>query len=250
MLLIDVGNTRIKYVVTSSDQPIGTDEPLARAHNGDFADCLTQLLVDVEVKPQSVFVSNVAGEDAAQAIAQYCDARWRLPVEFARVERTALGVKNGYQRLVELGVDRWVAIHGARHWADGNVIVVNCGTAITVDVLSADNRFIGGAILPGPMMAMRALSQDAAGIPQVPMGNSGLEIGSSTRDCVHAGAWAACAGGVEKMVVEITRQLPDVVQCIVVSGGAAAELLKLVKFDYCYDANLVLRGLARLSQCD
>ena len=178
-----------------------------------------------------------------------------------KVKRQQCGISNGYTRLSELGVDRWMAVLGARKiFSNGNIIIVNCGTAITVDWLDDMNRFQGGAILPGFELAAKALS-NADGINSFRPKQSDQVVGVQTSECVQLGVFSACVGGVEKIVNNIQSKLKKDESFLLVSGGAAPLLENAwslsdsfiidASFNECkYDANLILRGLNKVLECD
>ncbi|MGH1539538.1 MAG: type III pantothenate kinase [Arenicella sp.] len=251
-LFIDVGNTRIKWYEQVPGSVLSLDEASnALSHSGRFFQSYQKAFAGLKVEPECVCVANVAGLSARSELESFCRDMWGLEPWFAEVERKALGITNGYHNLDELGVDRWLAVHGARQIGSGHVVVIDCGTAINVEVLTVDNNYLGGAILPGLNLALQALSVNADGISA--FGMSGLDelgVGRTTKQCVQSGAVFACVGGVEKLVSNIKKRFINEPMRIIVTGGAAESLLPFVTFDSVNDANLVLRGLIRLAQCD
>ena len=247
-LLVDVGNTRIKALPYQSQYG---DASFAKnaftvVHNHCFDQAFARVLTNVS-RPQDVWVSNVAGDQARLAVESFCHEEWKIKPNFAHVERDRHGIQNSYINLDELGVDRWMAIQGARQLLKGALIIIGCGTAITVDALSEDDVFIGGAILPGLELSVNSLSK-AQGIPQINFQKYSHALGTTTTDCVRVGAINACAGGVEKIVVSIIEKFVDIPITILASGGAAKVILSATNLKFEYDANLVLRGLQRVSK--
>lgn len=246
-LLVDVGNTRIKALLYRFQQGEESfdSKALSVSHDRDFERAFAEVMAKSS-RSKDVWVSNVAGEKARLAIESLCLDNWGVKPNFARVERSQYGIDNSYLNLDELGVDRWMAIQGARQLCEGALIVIGCGTAITVDFLSEDNVFKGGAILPGLELAANALSH-ADGIPRFDFQEYTHSLGTTTADCVRVGAINSCAGGVEKIVASIIKQFPNVSIQILASGGAAEAVLSATKIKFQYDANLVLRGLQRVA---
>lgn len=284
-LLIDIGNTRIKwFLLDLLDGQVGESikgtviegaenrnvakisavKPcFAFAHENDFdpavVACFTELDVD-EGSTFDIFVSNVAGQCARQALCNFFELNWQCTPYFISVKRDAVQIKNRYNNLSELGVDRWVAVIGARQLykksidskKDKPIIVINCGTAITVDLLSADNVFEGGVILPGFDLVSNALSK-ANGITHFEPVNINSPYGRTTQDCVRVGVLSACVGGVEKVVADICSSLKVSERdqmTILVSGGAAQLFLNATVLDCDYDPNIIIRGLNRLAECE
>jgi len=251
-LYLDVGNTRIKYWLDSNSSP---DRTLLKrdvlcdaiAHGKEFdramesIGCNLPTLGDIK----EVWVSNVAGDVARLEIEAYCQERFGVQANFAKVKRELYGIKAAYTDLSELGVDRWLAILGSRELKElGSVIVINCGTAITVDWLDEDNTFRGGAILPGFDLAFSALNKTANIGHFSAIEQSGL-VGVTTEQCVSKGVVNACVGGVEKLVNEVEQNKSS--SLVLVSGGASSIFFDATHLEYEYDANLVIRGLIRLS---
>ena len=246
-LLVDVGNTRIKALscqIQQSDACFNKDA-LWVTHESDFDRSVVKMFEQFS-QPKDVLVSNVAGDQARHAIEKFCMDKWEVKPKFAHVERSKHGIQNSYVNLDELGVDRWMAIQGARQLFEGAIIVIGCGTAITVDLLSGDDVFVGGAILPGLELTASSLSQ-TDGIPQFDFQEYNHVLGASTADCVRVGVINACAGGIEKTVASIIEQFSGVPIKILASGGAAKSILSATNLKFEYDANLVLRGLQRVT---
>jgi type III pantothenate kinase len=138
---------------------------------------------------------------------------------FASVPERA-GVKNGYRNPAQLGCDRFAAAIGAHALAAGqSVIVANCGTATTIDAVTADGRFLGGMILPGLGLMATSLARNTAQLPQVAQGGK-LPSGfaDNTDDAILSGLLAAQAGAIEHACA-----LHQAQACLI-SGGAAAYI--------------------------
>ena len=262
-LLIDIGNTRLKWLCVDSDGMISNEvEPFAIAHQHDFPKTLKTCFGKgspfeahfSNVSIDQLVVSNVAGEVAAASLLEFAGKEWGVQPSFAHVQKEQLGISNSYEVLSELGVDRWLAIIGSRQvFPNGNVIVINCGTAITVDALNADNHFLGGAILPGFQLAAKALSK-ADGIAEFNLSfiqeTAQKTTGTRTVECVRLGVIAACVGGVEFSVKKIISDMNVSTVNILLSGGAAGLFLDASKLECEYDANVIMRGLSEIVKCE
>lgn len=262
-LLIDIGNTRLKWLCVDVNTVISAEvEPFAIAHKHDFPKTLKECFGKgssfeahfSNVSIDQLFVSNVAGEVAAASLLTFAQKEWGIQPSFACVQREQLGIKNSYEVLSELGVDRWLAIIGSRQvFPDGGIIVINCGTAITVDVLNADNHFLGGAILPGFQLAAKALSK-ADGIaefrPSFIQEAAQKTTGTRTVECVRLGVIAACVGGVEFSVKKIISNMEVGAINILLSGGAAGLFLDASTLECKYDPNVIMRGLSEIIKCE
>jgi len=155
MLAIDAGNTRIKWGIHNGQQwsATGTVET-SRAVE------LSESLRGIKTAGLAI-ASNVAGAAVQAAIEAACKG---LAVRFVRSEASQLGVTNGYRDPSQLGTDRWVALIAAHHARPGHKLVINAGTALTIDALTGDGRFLGGIIVPGPALMRRSLDRATAAL--------------------------------------------------------------------------------------
>ena len=172
-------------------------------------------------------------------------------IEFVAVPRRGGGVRVGYLEPWRLGVDRFVAAVGAhRLFAGVPVWVVGVGTAMTLDLVDARGRHRGGAIIPAPALMVDTLFDRTAGIRRRSRGGSrggtGL-FGRSTRAAVSQGARYAAAALIDRAVEE-GRVLVGRKPLVILTGGQAGAVRPLVESACVGVADLVLRGLAVLSQ--
>ena len=234
ILLIDSGNSRIKWAWAHS----GPDW-LRHGAVEQGGDALSAAFAALPA-PDRIVVSNVAGKAAAQRIEAAC-ALWKLPVEFITAQAGQCGVRNGYERPAQLGSDRWAALIAAWRHEQSACLVVNCGTAITVDALSDQGEFLGGLILPGLELMRRSLIASAA---QLESGHGvWREFPRNTADAMHSGAIQAAAGAIRRQYALLEARREHAPTRCILSGGAADELqahldLPLLRMD-----DIVLRGL-------
>jgi type III pantothenate kinase len=229
ILCLDSGNTRIKWGLRQDDVwldrgAMPVDGLAAFAPNTD-----------------RVVACNVAGA-AAQAAIKSLAARLDARLEWVESQARQCGVINGYEQPQQLGADRWAALIGARGLHGGTCLVVNAGTATTVDVLGADGRFRGGLILPGVTMMRQSLASNTAQLP-VADGNF-RALPTNTADAIASGALAATLGAIERMFAPLAAE-PEVL-CLL-SGGAASALLPHLRIAHRLIPDLVLEGLAAIA---
>jgi type III pantothenate kinase len=233
VLALDAGNTRIKWGVHDGHAWSATGA-VATAGSKGLYDALREALpVDAAI------ASNVAGLEVAADLEAACD-RADTPLTTIRSERQRLGVVNGYREPQQLGSDRWAALIAAHHLADGHKLVVNAGTALTVDALTGDGRFLGGLIVPGPALMRRSLDRGTAGLRLTE--GAFHEFPESTPDAITTGAIQACVGAVERVARSMASR-----GCapgrIILSGGAAGEISGFLPIASTLQENLVLDGL-------
>jgi len=158
------------------------------------------------------------------------------------------GVSNGYDHPNRLGVDRWVAMIGARQrvlaqGAPRPALVVMVGTAVTVDALDAQGRFLGGLILPGFGLMLRALEMGTAGL-KAPTGEA-VDFPTNTSDALMSGGADALAGAVERMHRRL-RQRTGAEPALIMSGGAAVKLAPITELPFETVDTLIFEGLLQL----
>lgn len=246
LLLVDIGNSRIKWalasvgVLTSGGTFVRGDDPSAGLdrHWSEMA------------PPGAVHVANVAGPAVAERLADWVRARWGLSARFARAEASRGGVINGYDRPEELGVDRWLGLLGLHRHYPLPACLVDCGTAVTLDLLDADGRHRGGLIAPGLAAMRRSLRRDTHALGPVeghPAPDASL--GRDTLSGMATGCVLACAGLVEKCVADIRRESGAPIG-LVLSGGDAATVGRRLSIPCLVDETIVLRGLLLMAESE
>lgn len=247
-LLLDAGNTRLKWALVRNERlrARGAIEYTPRTR---FESGLRRLLRQAHGCEQ-VLVSSVAGPGVERELRRALRGAGLPAPRFVRVGRRAGGVVNAYAEPWRLGVDRWVALIGARARYPGRALcLASVGTALTLDLLDASGRHRGGAIAPGPDLMVRALLDRTAGIRRRARGGSGAGRAlytRGTRAAIEAGARHACAALIERAVAEGARRLgrrPD----LLLAGGGAAALAPLLRGPRRRDDGLVMRGLLVLA---
>jgi type III pantothenate kinase len=245
-MAIDVGNTRLKWAQYASPQPAAS----LLAHGAVFLETIDSL-ADNEWKhlapPASMLGCVVAGEGVKRRVEEQLEI-WDLEPRWVVPSARACGVSNGYDHPNRLGVDRWVALIGAwhhvlAHGALRPALVVMVGTAVTVDALDATGRFLGGLILPGFGLMLRALEMGTAGL-KAPTGEV-VDFPTNTSDALMSGGADAMAGAVERMhrkLLTRTGQQP----ALIMTGGAAVKLAPITDLAFETVETLIFDGLLQL----
>jgi type III pantothenate kinase len=245
VLLVDVGNTRIKWARFDGAQ-LGKSR--AAAHAGwKTADFVRHLF---RGKPPSrVVATSVAGPEVDRALSAAARSRG-ITVSYIRVPRRGGGVTVGYAEPWRLGADRFAGIVGAHQLFKGVAgLVVGVGTAMTLDLVDASGRHRGGAIVPAPELMVRTLLERTHGIRRRAQGGATREqgvFGRSTRAGIEQGARYAAAGLIDRTVEE-AHILLGRDPLVVLTGGQAASVRPLLLSACVTVPDLVLRGLAVLS---
>lgn len=232
ILCIDCGNTRLKWGLLGADGAWHARGALELAR----IDFLRPALIDQPTFTRAIGC-NVAGADNAQRI----EAQLGMAPQWLVPQRRQCGVTNGYAHPAQLGADRWASLIAARGLHEGACLVVNAGTATTIDLLDADGNFLGGLILPGLSMMRAALARNTADLPLAAASHQAIP--TDTDSAIASGALEATAGAIERM----HARLDNAAAPCLLSGGAAAELQALLRIPLQNIDDLVLRGLARIA---
>ena len=243
-LLIDIGNTRVKW---ARDAAGGLGRSRAARHAGwsarDF-----EPVVGTGARTERILVASVAGDPINAALRRAAQRRGAPVPQFVTTQRKACGVTAAYLEPWRLGVDRFLGMIGARaHFERLPLCIVGVGTAMTVDLLAADGRHRGGAIIPAPPLMISSLLEGTRGIRRRAQGGvKGSAVAlfaRSTRSALEQGARYAAAATVDRAVEE-AHALVGRAPLVVLTGGGAAELRPLIRSASLEVADLVLWGLA------
>jgi type III pantothenate kinase len=238
-LLIDLGNTRIKWarrgVAGVGDvQAIEHADP---AWQTGFAQALTQM-----PDPQAIAVAAVAPELIVAAALRLLQARWpQVPVQ--RVFSTAglRRFRSAYAQPERMGVDRFLAAATAAELQTA-VLVIGCGTALTIDLIEASGQHLGGLIAPAPETMRAAVLSRTARVHWLREGTA-LDFGANTEDALEGGVWAAAAGMVERSLRK-ARDRIGTEPTLIAHGGSAPMLARMLEMPLAIDQTLVLTGMA------
>ncbi len=142
-----------------------------------------------------------------------------------------------------VGADRLANATAAYDEFHRACVIVDAGTAVTVDAVSADGAFLGGAILPGIALWARALARGPALLPELSVKGPGPAIGRSTPSAISSGTLRGLAGAVDRLTADIAEELGGS-EHIVLTGGDAPHLAGLCRTRMHVRPNLTLAGLA------
>lgn len=241
LLLIDAGNTRVKWALARDDAAPGHWDDAGMVEHAQLQDLAA---IFIAAAPARAVVSNVAGP-ALHALLERLLRQAGIGAStiewFASVPQRA-GVRNGYRNPGQLGCDRFASAIGARAlYPERALLVATCGTATTIDAVQ-DGVFIGGMILPGLGLMAQSLARNTAQLPQIAQG---LDVADPFADhtdaAIASGCLGAQAGAIERAAAALARRAGPV-QCLL-SGGAAALIAPQLALEHVKIDNLVLIGL-------
>lgn len=245
-IYLDVGNTRIKWRCD------GTSKTYIAASLDELARQWQNFGETAQVR---LFGCNVRGEAIAAQISALSEACFSSPIVWLTSQSECCGVISGYQDPRRLGVDRWAALVAARaRIPDAGCIVIDAGTAITVDAIDAAGRHRGGVILPGLRMMFEGLgaAQQLHTVSNEEMqlfSSRPKVLADSTRDAIIAGVIFSAQGGVKSVIEQQCEQIKAKIRSIpILVTGGDASMLKIDSLQMQWQPDIVIEGVALLSR--
>ncbi len=248
-LAIDIGNTRLKWALYA--EPVPQAQPLASG--AEFLENIDQLADGAWAPlaaPRRMLGCCVAADAIKRRVEEQMEELWDVPAHWVVASAAEAGLINGYDHPTRLGTDRWVAMIGARHrmLAQGParpMVVVMVGTAVTVEAVDTGGTFLGGFILPGHGIMLRALESGTAGL-HVPTGEV-RPFPTNTSDALTSGGTYAIAGAVERMVRHVRERCGAEPACYM-TGGAGWKMAPHMGVPFELVEQLIFDGLLVLQQ--
>jgi type III pantothenate kinase len=246
-LAIDIGNTRLKWSLYDAPRPGAA----LLAHGAEFLENIDKLADGPWAAlptPTAILGCIVAGDAVKRRVLEQLEL-WDIHPQWVVSSAAEAGLTNGYDHPTRLGADRWVAMVGARHrmLAQGParpMVVVMVGTAVTVEAIDAEGKFLGGLILPGHGIMLRALESGTAGL-HVPTGEVRL-FPTNTSDALTSGGTYAIAGAVERMVQHVRQHCGAEPACTM-TGGAGWKMAPSMSVPCELVDNLIFDGLLAMA---
>jgi type III pantothenate kinase len=243
ILVIDVGNTRLKWAWLTST---GLSDQQAILHRGAKPGMWRAALFESGQKPSRILCSNVAGLKMGSTLSKLAKKAFRVDVEFVTSAAEFRGLTNGYLNPNLLGSDRWLALIGAWTRARSALCVVDVGTAVKVDSVDAAGRHLGGLIVPGIHMMREALmskTSDIADAAEQSTPSLAGVLADNTIGAVSRGAVFALAGLADRSA-EVIEQSTGVRPKLFITGGDAGMIVGTMRTKCEIVPDLVLQGLA------
>ena len=250
-LALDVGNTRLKWALYEAAQPDAT----LLAHGAEFLENIDKLAEgpwSELPEPSQILGCIVAGDAIRRRVMSQLDL-WHATPQWVVASAAEAGLTNGYDHPSRLGADRWVAMIGARQHMLANtgfkerrpLVVVMVGTAVTVEAIDVEGKFLGGIIIPGHGIMLRALESGTAGL-HVPTGDV-VDFPTNTSDALTSGGTFAIAGAVERMIQHVTQHCCATPVCIM-TGGAGWKMAPSMSVPFELVDSLIFDGLLEIAK--
>lgn len=238
-LLIDIGNTRAKYVLVDDKQL--EKDLFSSVKYLDFGQLTVGYFEQVFSFVDEIVVASVQINEQLATIEHWTKQK---NIRFYQVQssKQALGVTSSYDKSSTLGVDRWLAMIGAsKLFPNENILIIDAGTAITVDLLSATGQHLGGWIMPGISTMYSGLINNTDKVSAELQPVAAMCFGDSTEKCVNNGIWALAVGVIEQAIKRAKEQVP--VDKVLILGGDGEQISKLLNENITLQPNLIFHGL-------
>ena len=232
--LVDIGNTRIKWASQQDQQLLSTKAIVHRDHQ-DLSALIDHCWLNLRV-----IVSNVAGEHMEQSLLDWTRRAWGVVPDFVKGQPRVLSFPSEY-RIEALGIDRWLALLALHDRFDLPAIVVDCGTAVTADLLTDKGMHLGGVIMPGLSVMHEALHQRTTILSKSLTEPINI-IGRNTEQAMTSGTLLAVCGMIDRFILEATQQ-GDLNPQLVLTGGDAQVVGDALGRPVLIEPDLVLAGL-------
>ncbi|SEN22093.1 type III pantothenate kinase [Nitrosomonas marina] len=239
-LAVDSGNSFLKWAFFKNGRKLELNRVSNRELHNLYSDW--RLLR----QPDTIVVSHVSGHDVQNQLAQLFNM-WNIQPNWIKALPRQCGVINNYTDPAQLGSDRWAALIAAWNKFRDACLVVNIGTAQTIDVLSSEGVFLGGMIVPGPYTLKKSIQYAT----QISLENDNYcfqIFPTNTTDAIYSGIIQALVGSIERTMRLFQQCQGYSIKHCVISGGGHAELLPHIDLKYIVIENLVLEGLLLIAQ--
>lgn len=248
-LFLDIGNSLVKWATVSNEDYVlhGTKT---------IKELLENNLSDLEQPcvPDEVYFSSVASAASVDSLKSCIQQKWNLFPTQLTAQKSCCGLICGYDQFEQLGDDRWFAMMGAIGvYDDAPLLVIDAGTALTIDAVM-NGKHLGGFIVPGLQTMRHALAKSTADLSVyddscVVEANKQSDslLATNTADAILGGTLYMSASFINQIIVDLNIQLNTVFK-VILTGGEASQLFKLLDVDFDYIPDLVLQGMVNVEE--
>jgi type III pantothenate kinase len=246
ILTVDIGNSRIKWGLWQDSFIV---ESAAHEYEiVDLAQVLSRAWRAID-KPEVVMLSCVAGNTVENAVCSWLHEHWQLEARVLHTTGRFGDLTHGYPHPEQHGADRWAAMIAARGMYKSALCVISCGTAVTLDLIDASGKHLGGRILPGVDLVFKSLGQRLPVLSNQQTGSTDdiPVFATNTADAVASGVLHMLAAALDQACDDARKIVGDDMKTLLTGGGAPA-MLALMRSPLEFQPDLVLRGLFIKSQ--
>ena len=213
-------------------------------YNGqDLREIVTNIVKALPVKAcELIHAVSVLGMEFNREFSEQVLREADVAVDYHVSQSIAFGIKLAYKDPSTYGADRYAALVGAYKSGGGAKIVVDCGTAVTVDAINSSGKHLGGLIIPGVELMCSVLSENASGIPTINSQSAAQYFNATTHDSVVSGSTLCLRHGLHSIIAKIKNEMESDA-CVYVTGGARDALAEINQDRFVVRPDLVLEGL-------
>jgi len=235
IVLIDIGNTRTKYCIVNEGKRSQQQAVLNNELSQKF---LSKNFLDV----RKIIVASVTHDNLTEEISTWCGLN-QIVYQQVISEEKKKQVTSGYQVASQLGVDRWLTLVGAAEiYPNRNILIIDAGTATTIDLLAATGQHHGGWILAGVGTLISSVLADTSQVKANSIEKESLAFGLNTSENVYNAAWAATVGAIDLAISQVNKQGIDLDE-VLITGGNSKLLSSLLTCKHRVSEELVFDGL-------
>lgn len=240
-LLIDFGNSRCKWATSENGC---LQSGAAEVYDGTHTPAVIENLMARLPIQQSrqIHVVSVLGSEFDQEFVQQVAGHAEVEIIHYVSQREAFGVRLVYDDPASYGADRYAALVAAYHSGEGAKIVVDCGTAVTVDAINEQGMHLGGLIIPGVELMCSMLAENTTGISRSDAITGVEYLNTSTHDSVVSGSTLCLRHGLHSIIAKIQQKIEQHAS-IYVTGGASTAIIEMENDQIFERPDLVLEGL-------
>ncbi len=242
LLVFDVGNSRLKAALYDDDRLIARASLSGVRDGTQVVNVLGSRFAPRGMPDRCLIASVVRGADAV--IHKAVQTVWEIAPQVVDTDMD-LGIDVAVPRPDHVGIDRLLQASEAFRVCASGVVVAAFGSALTVDLVTADGVFCGGTIAPGLGMGLRALHDETSLLPHVALQPPDSAVGTDTASCIQAGIVYGAAGAVERLFCEL---VPDGRATLVLTGGDAELIAPFINYPHRVEPDLVMRALVSLDR--
>ncbi|WP_029408340.1 type III pantothenate kinase [Thiomicrorhabdus sp. Milos-T2] len=241
-LFIDIGNSLVKSA-TVIDSQYKTNDAITLV---ELLDSKLQKLEENGI-PSEVYICSVADDAQVEILTSMIQNRWSIfPIRLSS-QQNCCGLKSGYEVFTKLGADRWYAMQGGIAIYDCPLIIIDAGTALTIDSV-IDGKHIGGFIVPGLYTMHSSLSVSTANLEIEGQDNVNVEfndgqlLANNTQSAILGGTLYMVAAYVNRVIYDLSCQMETQFK-VLITGGDAVQIGRILDVSYDYIPDLVLQGM-------
>ncbi len=246
-VFLDIGNNFVKWATVNDD--IYQLQPAFR-----LEDILNEGIdvFELDDEPDEVFFSSVADASLVDRLKSLIQSEWKLlPIQLT-AQQSCCGLTSGYADFHSLGDDRWFAMLGAIEQYQQPCIIIDAGTALTIDAI-VDGQHQGGFIVPGLHTMRASLATSTASLENYTTDDAkddevtDLLLAVDTSSAILGGTLYMLASFINRVIVDLNQQLSTEFK-IVLTGGDAKQVMPLIDYIAEYIPDLVLQGMVYVEE--